>query len=384
MSGVMAHEDALDGAQLSSVVTDQLADFARLWGIKGEVKTACEALEKARKQASLSELPDADFAMLQPHKGETVRKYAAFDKESTYDSAVAFYDNRHRYPLAWRKQAASELIQRAEKHQTVIPEYVNDYLHKAAGFAVPTQASIEEALVQRLNLRDGEPTQKLASALDAIAGNSMLRYDSELVTEFLYAMDRHDRETKIASHYGVDLQLPEEMLEWSLPKLAKFAGISNRIVRLTNGYEVDVTEISHDTLESVADGMSRMSHEKLAAVLPTLPRPDADLLVHLLPKHAAVASPANTLTDDNFSAQMAAPAPAAPVAPKAPVAPVAPKAPINQGITVATGDQARQIANNVRINEARPLPPGAAAANQQYAQQQAQRLGMDGTHGPLR
>ncbi len=307
-------------------VGQSLAKFARFWGIDADVKAAQEKLAASKHQIPIEDMPDQDFALVAEHQGSKVRKYASVDAGTTYDAAIAFHENRAKYPYAWRKEAATKLLERAQRYQTILPAYVSEYLHKAAGFAVATQNSIDDAVIERVNRAPKSfegAAEKLAGLMDEFATNPSLRYNSELMGGLLETMDQFDRETKIASVYGHGLDLPEEMLVHTEPTLSKLAGASQRFATLVNGREVDVSLLPPDALESVGEGLSKMAHAKLCEILPTLPKPEADLLCELMPKTAAVgpagmapamkappaapAAPAlsNSLTDDNFDQQTA-------------------------------------------------------------------------------
>jgi hypothetical protein len=282
LSFVNAIDQNADSQQIQ-----EIRKYAAFWKIEADLDAAEQALIADRTEMSLSELPDSDFALCQKHGSETIRKYAAVDPTTTVEAAIAFYENRTRYPLEWRKQAAVNLLARADQFATPLPAYVSEYLHKAAGYAVATTEAIDQALGARIDLtpaRDHEALNKIAVVLNKIAESEELRYNTELVAEVLGAMDEYDRDIKLAQHYESGrLPLPEEMLAMTETSLQKYAGCQNRIVRLVNGHEVDVADLSVDALDAVDEKLAGMSLSKLAEVLPTLPKPEADLLIELLP-----------------------------------------------------------------------------------------------------
>lgn len=262
--------------------------YARFWNIEQDCADAEAKLADDRAELSTDDLPDHDFALVQQHGTQLVRKYAAFDPSTTVDAAIAFYENRTLYPLAWRKQASVSLLERAERFDAHLPAYVSEYLHKAAGYAVATPGAIDDAIVARMNLTpagDRESLSKMASVLNAIAEDENLRYNTDLVSEVLDTMDSYDREIKLAQHYSTGrCPLPEEMLTLTETDLKKYAGCNRRIVSLVNGHEVDVADLSPAALDAVDEKLASMSLAKLAEVLPTLPKPEADLLIALLPQ----------------------------------------------------------------------------------------------------
>jgi hypothetical protein len=345
-SAMLACEDRLNGEDLHPHVRTELAKFAHFWGIESDVQAGEVKLAQAHRQVPVTELPDSDFALVQMHKDQKVRKYASFDATSTYDSAIAFYENRHRYPLAWRKTAAQQLLWRAEHFGQGLPEYCSQYLHKAAGYAIPSEDAIETAIVQRLNLSDREDTVKLAEALNGLAEDPEARYEHNLVEEIVRLMDQHDRDHKIATHYGSRLGLPEEILGWTISQMEKVAAQQAHWVTLTNGHEVDVTEIPAAILAAV--DLEGASCQKLAEVLPTLPVPDANLLTRLLPKVAAMPNP----TGLDFSNAGGAGAPAMGPASMTPTTSPSPKV-----------DSFNTASNDVMAQLDKPGGPNGTAGN---------------------
>ncbi len=323
------------------------AAFCRLWNIENDIK---EAEAKLAAHKNPAELTDEAFALVQTHQGQKIRKFASVDATTTVEAAIAFHEHRHQYPYAWRKEAAERLLKAASAHQACLPEYVAIYLTKAAGHASPTTDSIDDVMVSRSS-RTPQSMRDLSDAfigaMDKVATDEAAHQDPEIVDLTLRAIDSYDREVKLAGYYGHGLELPEEMLVIPHAKLAKIAEEAGRTIRLVNGHEIKVSSLTPEILEAVMDGAGSMGNAKLAEVLPTLPKPDADLLVELLPKTAFVKSAAHlmggapttplkaavppaagqgapglsdTLNDSNFDQQgaLAASMPAAPAAPAVP------------------------------------------------------------------
>jgi hypothetical protein len=272
------------GKPYNTETEQDIMKFARFWQITDDVVAAQKKIAAAAEPRTLG---SSDFALNEVHQGTPLKKYAAYDGDTTTRAASAFYDNRHKYPLPWRQKTAKELIARATRFGVIgeIPGDVSTYLHKAAGYAFPSQEAITNSLVCRLNRLPGSKkvaSEKLAAALGAIADAPHLRYNHELVQDVLTLTDRFDRELKLAAHYSDaddGVTLPEEMLDLTTPMI-KHAGEVHRggEVDLQNGSTVNVHFLTKEALEVVDPELAKMSKIKLAGVLPTLPRPDADLL----------------------------------------------------------------------------------------------------------
>jgi hypothetical protein len=257
---------------------------ARFWQITDKCHTAAEKLAQYTEQG----LDDNGYALVESVNGESIKKYASFDKESTANAAVAFHHNRARYPLEWRKKVATELLRRADKYEATIPQYVETYLHKAAGFGFSSPEMAETMLVERLNCSPKnstpEATRKLAEAMNCMIGKPELCLDTDFVKTAVSAIDEYDTQMNLTNKYDSMLSLPEELYDsrFTTDKLEKIAGFSRNIVKLINGTTVDATTLTKEALAAVSPTLASMNSDELIGVLPTLPLEDADLLTRLI------------------------------------------------------------------------------------------------------
>jgi hypothetical protein len=268
-----------DGA--GADVTQKIAEAGTFWGIKEDLDHAAKVWKTANETRQPT---DDEYALVQEYRGGKVRKFAAYDAESTVKAAEAFYDHRAKYPYAWRKEAATTLLRKAASYKAVLPAYVDTYLHKAAGFGYPTVESIDAAMGSRLGHvghKHSETTDKLAEVLGMIADSPVLRYNDELVKTAMQIMDQFDHETGVSRHYGA-IPMPEDMIGVTEPELQKMAAEADSKVTLVNGESVDLRDLDPAALAAVDASLSKLGREELRDVLPTLPRPDADLLIRLM------------------------------------------------------------------------------------------------------
>lgn len=260
----------------------RLEDAGRFWGISADLQTAQLKWAEANQT---TEPTDADYVLVQEHRGQKVRKFAAYDAASTVKAAEAFYDHRIKYPFTWRKEAATKVLQKAAEFKAELPEYINNYMHKAAGLGFPTSESVEAALTGRLNKLSSKHDAvgvKLAEVLGMIADNSSLRFNDELVKTALSIMDQFDTESGVNRYYGKGVPLPEEMIGLTEPQLQKMSAERPKYVKLVNGEQVKIADLDSALLAAVDPELTKLSAEELEATLPTLPKPDADLLVRLM------------------------------------------------------------------------------------------------------
>lgn len=254
----------------------------KFWGIHSDLVSA---QQKWAEATETRQPVDDDFVVVQEHRGQKVRKFAAYDASSTVKAAESFYDHRIKYPFSWRKEASVRLLQKAAEFKAALPEYIDNYLHKAAGLGFPTNESVERSLSSRMNkvaAKHEEAMNKLATVLGMIADNPALRFNDELVKTALSVMDQFDTETGANRHYGSGVSLPEEMIGVTEPELQKMAANQEQEVTLTNGATVKVSSLDKALLTAVDPELAKLSTAELMDVLPSTPRCDADLIVRLL------------------------------------------------------------------------------------------------------
>lgn len=260
----------------SAEVQQRCADHANFWGVSDKVQLALDKIA-AHKPA---ELEDQHYALRQEHNGQPVRKYAAFDGYSTVEAATAFTRHAANYPLTWRKQAAVNLLERAQRYGQTLPEFVDTYLHKAAGFGYSTPEALERLIDQRYGMTGDH---KLAEALQPLLEDRSLLMDGQIMKTAVEALNAFDIEHGLTEKYGGEVDLPEELVDsnYTVTALNKIAGITKCAVQLVNGRTVDVSLLSKEALEAVDPNLAKLAEDELIAVLPTLPKPDADLLIRV-------------------------------------------------------------------------------------------------------
>ena len=276
VSVIRAHIKQANDAQQTKCM--EHADF---WGITN----ACdEALAKLAEATRAKQRPDSDYALVKQANEDTIlRKYASYDANTTVHSAVQFVEDRSRYPLAWRKEAATKLLERAQRFDAALPEYVSEELHKSAGFGFPSEDAVADAMINRLNAAPRgyeDLTAKLAMLLDHMIDNENLCLDDDFTKQAMAALEQYDVETGLTARYGNDVCLPEDIISLTTDRLEKIAGAADT-VQLANGQTLALTDVDDESLCAVDPGLAKVARDELAAILPTLPKADADLLTRL-------------------------------------------------------------------------------------------------------
>ena len=279
--GIESREDVYLGyitALAGGGNTDRYAKVAAFWGIDKDIKTASDRWEAANK---VTEPSPEDYLIDKSFGGTPVRKYAAYDLHSTIKAAQALYENRWRYPIEWRQEAAERCLTKVAAHGVKLTGCIDRYIKKAAGYASPSQDAIEEAISQRYAVAGKDPEfVKLAETLYKIAQDVRLRHDPEIVKVAMKAIDVFD--FSLDDAVRAEIKVAEEICDILEEDFLKVANdLKNDYVELQNGSVVKVAELRKDVLEAVSPELAKMAADELYDVLPTLPRPDADLIVRL-------------------------------------------------------------------------------------------------------
>lgn len=263
----------------SDMVKTNCDQYAKFWQIKEDCEGAAQKIASYEPEA----LRPEDFALFDKTAG--VRAYAAYDKDSTWEAACAFTQDRENLPLEMRQKTAAALLSRAEKHGTHLPEYVETYLHKAAGLGFASPDSVETILVERLNASNvsDEVTEKLAEALSAMLDDEALCTDIDHVKTAMAVVEDYDVYAGLTDKYGNGVSLPEQIIDdrYTASKLAGVQKLAACSVQLINGTTVSVDTLTKEALAAVDPSLADFDTSELIEVLPTLPKGDADLLSRL-------------------------------------------------------------------------------------------------------
>jgi len=253
-------------------------DYAKFWGIAGECG---KAKEKIAQLMQAPELKDSDYALVAEDRGQKIQKYAAYDGLTTVNAAEAFYENRNKYPFEWRNKVAQALLTKAAQYNAVMPAYLGVYLEKAAAYGAAGVQALDDALISREQACPKEYSdsfEKVAQLVEAMIADEKLRTDGDFVKDAIATLDQFD--TLIGYRDGLAEEIiPDELV---LTNLQKCAMEDRNVVKLANGYELDVRNLDRDDLRVIDVKLAQMSVEELATALPALPKSDAALLTRIL------------------------------------------------------------------------------------------------------
>ena len=292
-----------------TLVQGRLTKYAQYWKISGLVESFDKAFNKLASFTP-AELPDEQFALVvTTDEGQKLRKLALHNPLAVKNAGESLYANRYQYPYSWRKTAARRILKAAFDFDTQAAEGVKlagaplgltqftpeaqSYLERAAGFGVAPQLQVAEKVAQRVFMVSGHQAlrDKLAQVAQTLQGCT--QFNPEQLSKLASVIDAYDRDTGLCEQYVHGVDLPEEMFFDLLEKEA--ADILDSRITLTTGNTYPVGLLAQLPLAKVAevlgaefsqavtssDGLT-LDPEKVAEVLPTLPRSDALLLERII------------------------------------------------------------------------------------------------------
>jgi hypothetical protein len=252
------------------LIHGRLKKAAAFWGVDEEVRQLEQQLTVRQTAKCALELSD----------GQTVGRYFPWTDGPTLKQAAAdFVANRCHLTYDQRVQAASTLLQAAQVEKVAFDHEVSHYFDQCLGLGVLEDGRMEELLLERQSMLKGaQAVQELAQGVKLVLELPMAKQAEAAVQLF----NAFDEDTGLNRRYGRGLEQPECLLvERSLTKSAADTGT----VRLQSGHDVRLADIDWQKVAEIDPALAEAvggDLEKAAAVLPTWPRLDAEVLVQML------------------------------------------------------------------------------------------------------
>ena len=269
-------------ADLRECIRDRIVRAAETYGIAGDVKTALDL--RAAEPVNPEDV-DANYAyVVKDAAGKTAsRRYGIFDRDGLEKACSYFSRNRSAYQIEERTKIAAGILRRAlELGGPDVPELV----HKEAADAVPYRPALLQELFERARLtKDAEASTIIGTLVEVVGfatSDELIKNADALVA----VIDDLDKLNGMTKHYGRDILSPNEVV-YAMPvkdaealmddtvTLDRIAFSSVKLAELDPSVFGDV--LGEDFIAQVSkDG--KLDAAKMAAILPTLPRPDRAVL----------------------------------------------------------------------------------------------------------
>jgi len=257
------------------------------------IKSACDATnEKAAAVRRGDPLPDSAYAYVwEAADGHKDRRLPMTNTMEVKAAAEWLSKYHNQLPYRDRNKIANKILEKAAAYGAGLPDHL-EYLERQAGLGIPDTAEVVDMLQQRAKLaRDQQQREKIAELANTVRSSPRTALQPGTLVDLAITLDTIDRSLGLTAKYGEYLQAPENVI--FKVTYTKAAEDFHELCPLTTGnaYSRDqLAKVGRDTLESlfgtdfvqeVSTGLD-IDPEKLAAVVATLPRPDAQLFDQLM------------------------------------------------------------------------------------------------------
>ena len=268
---------------IAEQIEAKLLKSAAWWNIKNDVVELWEKManDKTRTETSL---PDELFALVWDVNGNKERRYPLRNAKEVKMASHWFGQYHGEFRFKDKHKIAQKILVKAAEYGAMTDN--TELLNRCAGYGYSACETAADAWKQRARLlatsqRDfAEQAHKVAESL---AGATFEARDQGIRIKMASLMDDFDRETGLAKLYGEGLDRPEDTLFGITEKVAS-SFVDSHVITTTGAVydKMALDSLDSDTVQSWmgsdfvdAVGGLTMDADKIAEILPTLPRDDA-------------------------------------------------------------------------------------------------------------
>lgn len=265
-----------------------LIKAASFWGIETEIWALADTVKKA---AAIPNLDNTQYAVVVKSGDELVeRRWPLLDGSSVKKASQGLWENRDRYPLAIRKEAASRILRRALELGVRLGER-QEYIEKAAGYGIARADDLRKALRERRYLA------KSAALRDRYVEHERLLQDltgghgyvsGEPLEKIAAFVDEADRSERLYRTYAKGVATPEELCYQRALSALEQEKTAAESQCLRDGTAFDFQALSgvpatqfaalgDDFVQAIAAEDGTVDLEKASALVPTLPIDDTSV-----------------------------------------------------------------------------------------------------------
>lgn len=279
------------------LIWGRILHCAKVHGVDKDLETLQEKVA-ANVPSEESSLPDDAFAIVaRNHDGSSQRLYPLRNREEVQKAASYLAQYRDSFPFEIRREFADKVLQKAAQLGVKLGEH-DDFLTKQAGYGACTTNEAAELLLGRFHATRMGPgpvneLQKGILKLAKMVAESPAKVrEPGMLTKLAKTVDDFDRAAGLVGQYGPALPRVEDVLfSLTREKMASVAKnhthtITGNIYNLADLEQVKMADVEglmgrEFAKELTSDGL-RMDTEKAAAIVPTLPRGDAEMFDRLM------------------------------------------------------------------------------------------------------
>jgi hypothetical protein len=270
-------------------IEHRLQHYVDYW----RIKPAYDEVVKQANDLTSQELPDSSYGYVWvDERGNKERFLPLTSTQNIKAAAEWLEEHRDSLPFHDRNTIAKKLLEKAAATGATFGSALNQFVEKQAGYGIPDPAEIYRMLSQRAQLcKSAEYREQIESLASVVRGQSQLALQPDQLVKLAETVDMIDRAIHLNGKYTDNIQRPEDVIF----KVTYTKAASDREALCTlqtgNVYDTDqLSKLAREDVESLfgTDFVGEVSRgleidpEKMAAVAETLPRPDAELLEHML------------------------------------------------------------------------------------------------------
>lgn len=269
----------------AALIEQNLTKSAEYWQILPDVRALLTKVAEDSK-LGLTKLADSDFALVWTAGGVKERHYPLRNATEVKTAATWFNQHRDEFNFDDKHLMATRILEKAAEFGCRLDD--REILERLAGFGYCAAEAAAQAWEKRANLLRSTLPDYAAEAVklaSTIRTATFEARDQGRRVKMANLMEQFDQQTGLCKLYGQGLERPEDVLFQITEKTA--SDFLRDHVVTTNGAVYEKTALERldiDTVrqwlgEDTADAFGGFSLdvEKMAEILPTLPRPDAEM-----------------------------------------------------------------------------------------------------------
>ena len=273
----------IKAADMREFIHDRIVKAAEVHGIADDIKDAMET--RIAEPVNPEDVDDNYAYVVKDASGNTIlRRYGIFDRLGLEKACSYFEKHRSEYPPKERMAIAAGILRRGMELGC---DDVSALVHKEAAASVPYRPFLLQELLERARLtKDAEAAAVIGTLVEVVGfttSDELIKNAEDLVA----VLDELDILNGMTKCYGHDLLSPREVV-YSMDVKQAQAIVEDTVVLDKLPFSViKLAQLDPDVFREVLgdDFISEVSNEegkldvaKMAAVLPTLPRPDKVVL----------------------------------------------------------------------------------------------------------
>lgn len=267
-------------------ICQQLEKLAAYWGISEAVTGI---FEKAAQLAdvNLLKVPDSDFALVwQDEKGNKQRQYPLRNALEVKEASTWFVKYRDEFTFSDKHTIAKKILEKAAALGAVTAD--SELLSRCAGYGYCPAEGVRREWLKRAQLTKHNFPDYSAAATNmanTLQNATFEVRDQGLHVKMAEVLSQFDQTCRLSPLYGTELERPEDVIFQVTEKVAGDF-VTNHVL-CSNGAIYEKIALERLNIDQVRDwfgedfadsvGGVMLNTEKLAELLPTLPRPDAAL-----------------------------------------------------------------------------------------------------------